>query len=316
MHRKKFGGESSNKPELTVTNYDLSPFMPQNSTISKSISFENESVETLHEKLVIKSEALNLLGKQLELCNKEKNEYKRLIDTLYDKNLALKKELYYQQQNQIDPEDENFLHLAKSGSLFSGSSSPNTKTNSKSPPPPQSHGFLLKAHRSKKPSSSNTAIDARSTSSLFNDIDSEDYMKILKDLIKTLQKEKCEVIQKYEESQQELNDAKNDLRLLREQIVRQRVGGYIEGLSSQPAAQFKLDINAVDLSGYEAMAKKQQQQLETPNHVLPTSHSVSSALSALSAANAANSIRESLIKEIEELRDQKNVIENDLRYKY
>lgn len=38
MNRKKV----AENPELTVTNYDLSPFMPQNSVMTKSISFENE----------------------------------------------------------------------------------------------------------------------------------------------------------------------------------------------------------------------------------------------------------------------------------
>ena len=66
-------------------------------------------METLKEKLQIKSEALNLLSKQLELCNKEKMDYKQLIDTLYDKNLSLKKSLYFK-QNQVDPEDENFFY--------------------------------------------------------------------------------------------------------------------------------------------------------------------------------------------------------------
>ena len=62
-------------------------------------------MESLREKLQIKSEALNLLAKQLELCNKEKVEYKRLIDVLYDKNLSLKKSLYFK-ENEVD---ENFF---------------------------------------------------------------------------------------------------------------------------------------------------------------------------------------------------------------
>lgn len=121
-------------------------------------------------------------------------------------------------------------------------------------------------------------------------------MKILKDLIKTLQKEKCDLIQKHEEIQQELNDSRNDLRLLREQIVRQRVGSYIEGLNTT----YKLDINDVNLGGFEMLKKT----------AIPMSQSVS----ALSAINSnANSVKEGLIKEIEQLREQKNTIENDLR---
>jgi hypothetical protein len=95
--------------DFTTINYDLSPFMPQNANMNRSMSFENESPETLREKLQIKSEALNLLGKQLELCNKEKIEYKRLIDTLYDKNLLLKKSIYFK-ENEVDADDENFFH--------------------------------------------------------------------------------------------------------------------------------------------------------------------------------------------------------------
>jgi hypothetical protein len=47
--------------------------------------------------LQIKSESLLLLSQQLENSSKEKDEYKRLIDTLYDKNLTLKKKLYNEQ---------------------------------------------------------------------------------------------------------------------------------------------------------------------------------------------------------------------------
>ena len=45
-------------------------------------------------------------------------------------------------------------------------------------------------------------------------------MKVLKDLVKVLQKEKHNLIQKYEESQQQLQDSRSDLRLLREQLGR------------------------------------------------------------------------------------------------
>jgi hypothetical protein len=122
-----------------------------------------KSVEILREKLVIKSEALNLLGKQLELCNKEKNEYKRLIDTLYDKNLFLKKSLYFK-ENQVDPEDENFLHLANSGFLFSSSATSSAK---------QSQQQLQTSKSNKSKKSALQTPDTRSTSCLFNDIDSE-----------------------------------------------------------------------------------------------------------------------------------------------
>jgi deoxycytidine triphosphate deaminase len=43
-------------------------------------------------------------------------------------------------------------------------------------------------------------------------------MKVLKDLVKILQKEKHDLIQKFEESEQQLQDSKSDLRLLREQL--------------------------------------------------------------------------------------------------
>lgn len=147
-------------------------------------------------------------------------------------------------------------------------------------------------------------------------------MKILKDLIKTLQKEKYEIIQKCEEIEQELNDSKNDLRLLREQTVRQRDGGLIEGLNtSTPIA---LDINAIDLSVYETFNKQQQQQQQYAKLTVPTSppqqaplspgmvtsYSVSSALSSIAKSNSA---RENLVKEIERLQEEKSSVENELR---
>ena len=46
----------------------------------------------------------------------------------------------------------------------------------------------------------------------------------MKDLVKTLKKEKYELIQKYEDQKQEFDDCKLDLKLLREQITRQRIG--------------------------------------------------------------------------------------------
>ena len=102
----------------------------------------------------IKSEAINLLGKQLELCNKEKLEYKKLIDTLYDKNLSLKKSLYFK-ENQVDAEDENFFELKnKTADLGSSSGHAKHKKNN--------HLSL-----------SNSTSPNISTASLFNDIDSD-----------------------------------------------------------------------------------------------------------------------------------------------
>ena len=143
----------------------------------------------------------------------------------------------------------------------------------------------------------------------------KDYVKILKDLIKTLQKEKYEIIQKSEETQQELNDSKNDLKLLREQIVRQRDGSLIEGLNtSTPIA---LDINAIDLSVYENFKQQIRQPPQSPLTTLSssgiaTSLSVSSALSSINKSSNV-SFKENLVKEIERLQEEKNSIENELR---
>ena len=122
-------------------------------------------------------------------------------------------------------------------------------------------------------------------------------------MIKLLQKEKFDLIQKYEDSQQQLNDSRSDLRLLREQIVRQRVGTYNEGLTTtikldmddtNPFMPFKLNlVNTPIVSEHKHM---------------PVSMSTSN-LSSL----VANNMKENLIKEIELLREQKTVIENDLK---
>jgi hypothetical protein len=174
MNRLKSTG-FNNEP---IVNYDLSPFMPHNLNMNRSATFENEvifgvsnffqifyfiffikifkSSEALREKLKIKSEALNLLGKQLESCNKEKIEYKRLIDTLYDKNLSLKKSLYFK-QNQVDAEDENFFQL-----------------NAMPLAPSKSSNFLDDRHlKSSKKYQANSISPNNSTATLFNDIDSE-----------------------------------------------------------------------------------------------------------------------------------------------
>ena len=117
--------------------------------------FLKQSIESLREKLQIKSEAINLLGKQLELCNKEKLEHKKLIDTLYDKNLSLKKSLYFK-ENRVDAEDENFFELKNQPSDMSSNTNPakHKKNNT--------HLNL-----------SNSTSPNISTASLFNDIDSD-----------------------------------------------------------------------------------------------------------------------------------------------
>jgi hypothetical protein len=111
----------------------------------------------LREKLQIKSEALNLLSKQLDICNKEKIEYKRLIDTLYDKNLLLKKNLYFK-ENQIDADDENFFDTKKD----THSTNRGNQTSSKLG---NSNKLAVLNMSSISPNNS--------TSCLFNDIDSE-----------------------------------------------------------------------------------------------------------------------------------------------
>ena len=69
----------------------------------------------LKEQLQIKSESLLILSQQLENSVKEKDEYKRLIDTLYDKNLVLKKKLYNNQQQDspsVDKVHRPFQHFS------------------------------------------------------------------------------------------------------------------------------------------------------------------------------------------------------------
>ncbi|CAF1040162.1 unnamed protein product [Brachionus calyciflorus] len=212
-----------------ITNYDLSPFMPHN--MSKT-AYENETIETLREKLLIKSESLKLLSRQLEQCNKEKNDYKRLIDQLYDKNLSLKKTLFFKENSTSNTQNDFNNNL-------------------------------------------------ESNSSLFNDIDTDDYTKVLKDLVKSLQKEKSELIQKNEDLNQQLIDYKADLKLLREQIVRQRVGTYLEGLTLG-------DFN------------NNNDKIKTN---IPSSMSF----------NCLNDAKKDLIRQIEDLREEKNSIENDLK---
>ncbi len=106
----------------------------------------------MREKLRIKSEALNLLARQLEQCNKEKIEYKQMIDTLYDKNLSLKTALYYR-ENEVDVIDENFGSNINNNNSFSFNSAANK-------------------HRKLKSSKSFTPMNPPSIT-LFNDADSE-----------------------------------------------------------------------------------------------------------------------------------------------
>ena len=126
-----------------------------------------KSVDGLREKLQIKSESLNLLGKQLELCNKEKLEYKRLIDMLYDKNLSLKKNLYLiKESNQIEnlmDDENNFFASLNSNTNNNRQSSSNNKLQSNSV-----SNINLSKSADNKGLSPNSSIN-----SLINDIDSE-----------------------------------------------------------------------------------------------------------------------------------------------
>jgi hypothetical protein len=124
-------------------------------------------------------------------------------------------------------------------------------------------------------------------------------MKILKDLIKTLQKEKHELIQKYDDTKQELIDSKSDLRLLREQIVRERVGSVNEGLTTT----VRVNADSVDLISLSG------QQKPTNSQKMTSSLSFMSSLS----TSASTSVRENLIKEIEKLKEEKSLVENDLK---
>ncbi len=145
-----------------------------------------KSIDTLREKLQIKSEALNMLAKQIELCNKEKSEHKRLIDQLYDKNLALKKSLYFKENEVMEDAFDMSSKVPHSVTFNSA--------------------LNLEQHRKpiKKETSKNrlsiplfTKLSPNTSSTcLFNEAESEDYMKILKDLVKTLQKEKSDLKQK------------------------------------------------------------------------------------------------------------------------
>ena len=124
-----------------------------------------KSVESLREKLKMKTDALQLLGKQLELCNKEKSEHMRLIDTLYDKNLSLKKSLYFK-QNQADatrdlPATTHETH--ETHFFFQTTAIAADKPTSKAD----------KSVNKKKPTPVSHLSPASSSNALFNDIDSE-----------------------------------------------------------------------------------------------------------------------------------------------
>ncbi len=122
-----------------------------------------------------------------------------------------------------------------------------------------------------------------SQTSLFSDAESEDYMKILKDLVKTLQKEKHDLKQRYEECEQQLVDSRSDLRILREQILRQREGTLNEGLN------YNFPTGGVT----------------TPNSSMPGTPQM--------VAGEYCRAREDLIKEIEQLKAEK--IERETEWK-
>lgn len=214
---------------------------------------------------------MNLLAKQIEICNKEKFDHKRLIDTLYDKNLSLKKSLYFKENEAHEENSESFFGI-KPSLTYNSLSLKQRKSNNKVDTDRFLNIPLFNKHSPNE-----------STNSLFSDTESEDYMKILKDLVKTLQKEKYELKQKYEDCEQQLIDSRSDLRLLREQIVRQRVGSLNEGLT----------FNTPDSNS--------SVQISTPVIENQTSNQ----------SNCFNS-RENLIKEIEQLKEQKQQLECEL----
>lgn len=119
-----------------------------------------------------------------------------------------------------------------------------------------------------------------------------------------MQKEKHELIQKFEDSQQQLQDSRSDLRLLREQIVRQRVGSCNEGLTTSIKVELDNSNLVLPININSALIPSiNNQQAKS----LPTSPSSTNLNSNI------NTIRENLIKEIELLREQKTTIENDLK---
>ena len=133
-----------------------------------SCPFTNrKSIETLRDKLMIKSEALNLLAKQIELCNKEKTDYKRLIDTLYDKNLTLKKSLYFR-ENEV-----NTTTINNNKNNENNNNALNSKHMQKNVPTI----FASKNNNKQQQLSPNA-----SQTSLFSESESEDYMKVINNM--------------------------------------------------------------------------------------------------------------------------------------
>ena len=123
-------------------------------------------------------------------------------------------------------------------------------------------------------------------------------------MIKTLQKEKHELIQKFEDSQQQLQDSRSDLRLLREQIVRQRVGSCNEGLTTSIKVELDNSNLVLPININSALIPSLNNQQAKSLPTSPSSTNLNSSI---------NTIRENLIKEIELLREQKTTIENDLK---
>ena len=139
----------------------------------------------------------------------------------------------------------------------------------------------------------------------------KDYLKILKDLIKTLQRDKHELAHKYEETREELKDAQIDLRLLREQIVRERVGSINEGLTTTVRLDAK---RVIDLFPSPPLPHHQQQHHQ---HQMPSSMSCMSLLTSSPASAAASALskqqRESFMRQIESLSEEKSQLEADFR---
>lgn len=128
-----------------------------------------------------------MLAKQIEMCNKEKSEHKRLIDQLYDRNLSLKKSLYFKENEVMEDAFETGSNISHSATFNSATSLGQQQRNAVKKE--NSRALLsIPLFNRLSPNTSSTC--------LFNEAESEDYMKILKDLVKTLQKEKSDLKQK------------------------------------------------------------------------------------------------------------------------
>lgn len=132
-----------------------------------------------------------MLAKQIELCNKEKSEHKRLIDQLYDKNLSLKKSLFFKENEVMEDAFETGSSISHSATFNSATSLGQQQQQQRRAVKKENSKALLSI-----PLFNKLSPNASSTC-LFNEAESEDYMKILKDLVKTLQKEKSDLKQKY-----------------------------------------------------------------------------------------------------------------------